>query len=124
MNTGHGDSRSRGAEGERAASKALQRDGWTLLERNLRVGRTEIDLVAERDGTIAFVEVKARRAHASVTPTEAVDDAKIRRIARAAETWLGRRQLENTPWMLLLAAVRLDEHGRAEGVTWESLEED
>ncbi|MHC4923967.1 MAG: YraN family protein [Planctomycetota bacterium] len=124
MNTGRGDNRSRGEAGEQAASAALKRDGWTVLEQNLRVGRTEIDLVAERDGTIAFIEVKARRPDASVSPGEAVDDAKVRRIARAAETWLARRSLENTPWMLLLAAVRLDEQGNATSVTWEPLEED
>lgn len=118
------DARALGAEGERAAAQALERDGWTLLDRNARVGRTEIDLVAERGGTIAFIEVKARRPEASVSPGEAVDDAKIRRIARAAESYLARRGLADASWTLLLAAVTLDASGIATDVTWQPLEEE
>jgi putative endonuclease len=48
----------RAAEG--AAEAALARDGWTVLARRLRTPSGEIDLIAERDGVLAFVEVKAR----------------------------------------------------------------
>ncbi len=49
-----------GVAAEDAASAALERDGWTVLARRLRTAAGEIDLVAERDGLLAFVEVKAR----------------------------------------------------------------
>ena len=42
------------------ACTALQAEGWTILARRLRTGAGEIDLVAEREGLLAFVEVKAR----------------------------------------------------------------
>jgi putative endonuclease len=48
----------RAAEG--AAEIALAQDGWSVFARRLRTPAGEIDLVAERDGLLAFVEVKAR----------------------------------------------------------------
>lgn len=50
----------RGVGAEAAASAALERDGWSILARRLRTKAGELDLVAERDGLLAFVEVKAR----------------------------------------------------------------
>lgn len=50
----------RGVDAERAAAAALERDGWTVLARRLRTEAGELDLVAERDGLLAVVEVKAR----------------------------------------------------------------
>lgn len=49
-----------GVVAEHAACGALEADGWTVLARRLRTAAGEIDLVAERDGLLAFVEVKAR----------------------------------------------------------------
>lgn len=50
----------RGVTAEQAACSALERDGWTVLARRLRTAAGEIDVVAERDGLLAFIEVKAR----------------------------------------------------------------
>ena len=50
----------RGITAEQAACAALERDGWTVLARRLRTAAGEIDVVAERDGLLAFIEVKAR----------------------------------------------------------------
>jgi putative endonuclease len=49
-----------GVVAEQAACAALEADGWLVLARRLRTKAGEIDLVAERDGLLAFVEVKAR----------------------------------------------------------------
>lgn len=50
----------RGLGAEGAACDALLRDGWTIHARRLRTAAGEIDIVAERDGLLAIVEVKAR----------------------------------------------------------------
>lgn len=50
-----------GVAAEAAACAALVADGWTVLGRRLRTPAGEVDLVADRDGLIAFVEVKRRR---------------------------------------------------------------
>jgi putative endonuclease len=51
----------RGVDAEAAAAAALTRDGWTIRASRLRTKAGEVDLVAERDGLIALIEVKARR---------------------------------------------------------------
>ena len=50
----------RGLDAEAAAEAALTRDGWTILARRVRTAAGEIDLVADKDGFLTFVEVKAR----------------------------------------------------------------
>jgi putative endonuclease len=54
------------------------------------VGRTEIDIVARRGVTVAFVEVKSRRGEAFGSPFEAVTGAKQRELVRAARAWIDR----------------------------------
>lgn len=49
-----------GLTAEAAACNALEADGWTVFAQRLRTKAGEIDLVAERDGLLAIVEVKAR----------------------------------------------------------------
>ncbi|HTW26335.1 MAG TPA: YraN family protein [Acetobacteraceae bacterium] len=49
-----------GVRAEAAACAALESDGWAVLARRVRTLAGEIDIVAVRDGLLAFVEVKAR----------------------------------------------------------------
>lgn len=67
--------------------------GWTVLEHRLRPGRGvgagEIDIVAQRGRTLAFIEVKARPdAETALTAVSPVQQA---RLTRAAEAYLARR---------------------------------
>ncbi len=50
----------RGLEAEQRAASCLRDDGWLVLAERLRTAAGEIDLVAERDGLMALIEVKAR----------------------------------------------------------------
>jgi putative endonuclease len=49
-----------GLAAEALAARALEADGWTVLARRLRTAAGEIDMVAERDGLVAIIEVKRR----------------------------------------------------------------
>ncbi|MBM4194042.1 MAG: YraN family protein [Gemmatimonadetes bacterium] len=79
-----------GELGERIAARWLKRSGWRVLARRFRAGRRDIDLVVERDGTVAFVEVKARAGPEFGDPVEAVHRRKQRSLSKSAQTWIGR----------------------------------
>ena len=50
-----------GKEGELLAANHLQSEGYVIRHRNWRCGHKELDIVAEKDGTLVFVEVKTRK---------------------------------------------------------------
>lgn len=79
-----------GELGERIAERWLRRRGWRVVQRRFRSGHRDIDLVVERDGQIAFVEVKARRGDRFGDPVEAVNWKKQRELGRSARVWIGR----------------------------------
>ena len=75
-----------GRDAEGIAAAALLRDGWAVLARRARTPAGELDLVAERDGLLAFVEVKARP---SLSEAAAALGMRQRaRLMAAAECWL------------------------------------
>lgn len=49
-----------GLAAEAMAARALEADGWAILARRLRTAAGEVDMVAEREGLVAFIEVKRR----------------------------------------------------------------
>jgi putative endonuclease len=79
-----------GELGERIAERWLKRKGWRVVQRRFRSGHRDIDLVVEREGTVAFVEVKARKGLAFGDPIEAVNWSKQRELVRSASVWIDR----------------------------------
>lgn len=66
------------------------KSGWRILHQRFRSGHRDIDLVAERGGTVAFVEVKTRRSAGFGGPVEAVGWRKRRELDRSARVWISR----------------------------------
>jgi putative endonuclease len=79
-----------GEIGERIAERWLRKQGWRVVQRRFRNGHRDIDLVVEREGTVVFVEVKARRGRVFGDPVEAVNWSKQRELARSASVWIDR----------------------------------
>ena len=73
----------RGRKAERRAAWWLRLHGWRILGERLRVPVGEVDLVARRGRTIAFIEVKWRDRAADLDL--AIDQYRLRRVAAAAE---------------------------------------
>jgi putative endonuclease len=81
----------RGARGEARAAAFLQENGWTVLARNFRTRRGEIDIVARRADEVAFVEVKSWRSVPREELGRSIGPRKRARIAHAARQFLSRR---------------------------------
>jgi len=75
-----------GQAGEDRAARFLQRKGFSILARNVRLARGELDIIALRDELLIFVEVKAHQSYESALL--AVHPDKCARLQSAAETWL------------------------------------
>ena len=80
--------RATGLEGEAHVASYLEARGFCIVERNARIGRLEIDLIARRGDMLVFCEVRSRRSRAFLHPAETLDRAKVARIRRAAAQWL------------------------------------
>jgi putative endonuclease len=79
-----------GELGERIAERWLRERGWRVMQRRFRSGHRDIDLVVERDGVVAFVEVKARRGAEFGGPVAAVNWRKQKELGRSARVWVDR----------------------------------
>jgi putative endonuclease len=77
-----------GRNGEQWAADLLMGKGYTILEKNFRYKKAEIDLIARKDKLIVFVEVKTRTNLEFGEPEEAVSRNKIRLILAAAEVYV------------------------------------
>ncbi|HEY0673716.1 MAG TPA: YraN family protein, partial [Longimicrobiales bacterium] len=75
---------------EELAADYLIARGYQILARNYRVNRKEIDIIARRENTVAFVEVKARAGRGYGHPCEAITWKKRREIAHVAHAWVAR----------------------------------
>jgi len=89
--------RTLGNAGEDAALKYLKKQGYTLLKRNYRAERCEIDLIMRDGQTVVFVEVKARTGDRYGLGREAVTSAKQGNILRAAKHYLMENRLFQCP---------------------------
>lgn len=77
-----------GRKAEERAARFLSRRGWQILDRNARGGRGELDIVACKDGVLAFIEVKRRdRREDAILAVHADKQARWR---SAAAAWLAR----------------------------------
>ena len=81
MNRQAAEKRGRGAE--TLACWYLRLRGWSILERRARVSGGEVDIVARRGRTLAFIEVKARATDEAAALS--LDQYRLRRVAVAAQ---------------------------------------
>lgn len=66
----------------------LNNSGYNILRSNYYSRYGEIDVIAQKDGIIAFVEVKSRKIGSLVIPKEAVDKRKMEKIIKTAYQFL------------------------------------
>lgn len=82
------DKRIKGQEGEFKAAQVLKKNGYTILSTNFRSPFGEIDIIAENDGFLVFIEVKRRTGNSFGSSFDAIDHRKKMHIIRSAKMYI------------------------------------
>ena len=77
-----------GKLGEQHAKEFLEQNDYRVLEQNFRVGRSEVDLICEKNGDLYFIEVKTRSSTDFGLPETFVSEAQCLKIQEAADVYL------------------------------------
>lgn len=102
-----------GKAGEAYTANWLQKQGYQILARNWRCRYGEVDIIAQKGETVAFVEVKTRRPGAMVSPLEAVNRLKRRRLIITAQCWLRMTKSQLQPRMDVAAVTAEEDKGQS-----------
>lgn len=77
-----------GQRGEEEVAHFLVEQGYSILERNWRYNKLEVDIIAINDSYILFVEVKTRSSTIWGNPEDSITPSKIKRMVEAADNYL------------------------------------
>jgi len=110
------DTKELGVLGEKVAISYLKKRGYKILDQNYsskfvsgpQIG--EIDMIAQKDDVISFVEVKALEGSTfPISPEEKVDYLKKRKIIKTAEHWLMEKKISlESPWQVDVISIKID----------------
>ncbi|MBX4211655.1 MAG: YraN family protein [Candidatus Yanofskybacteria bacterium] len=98
---------------ELTVSKELEAKGYKILAQNYRKPWGEIDIIAQKDKIISFVEVKASHQLLSgFEPELRANPDKIKRIIKTARTYLSEKKYTyDQPWQIDVVAITLQGNG-------------
>jgi len=104
--------RDTGILGEKLAKGFLKKRGYHILETNYRCPQGEIDIVAKHKGSLAFIEVRAKKSSEFGSPEESITPAKRERMKATASHY--RQTHNNLPplWRIDVVAVELNQNGK------------
>jgi putative endonuclease len=94
-----------GRWGEETAVRFLEKNNYTILARNVHTGHGELDIVAQKDGVVIFVEVKARSSNRYGYPEQAVSPRKQAHLLSAAEEYFTQHPDASETWQFDVIAI-------------------
>jgi len=105
-----------GRAGEEMAIEFLKEKGYQILDKNYRfrpkrdLQRGEIDIVAKKEDTICFVEVKLlKEPKIEIFPEEKVSYSKAKKIIFSAQNWLSKNKIPlNSKWQIDIISIILN----------------
>ena len=97
-----------GQHGENIAAEYLKKNGYIILERNVRFSRNcEIDIIAKNKDTYVFVEVKTRTSTSFGHPFEAITKTKYAHIKTGLFSYLQKNNIKNAKFQIDAISVIL-----------------
>lgn len=109
---GKSQNKSTGNLGERIAADFLVKKGYKIVSSNFKTRYEEIDLIAVKDDTLIFVEVKTRLDQSHGAPEEAVTPRKLDNISRAAEYFTSLHPELPSTLQIDVVAIEMDQNQR------------
>lgn len=101
--------RQTGQLGEQLACRLLEESGYAILERNWRCRTGELDIVAEQEGVLIFIEVRTRKSvNRFGTPAESVERRKQSRIRQIARVYMTMNSFHEKPVRFDVITVMLE----------------
>ncbi len=86
-----------GAKGEEIAVRYLKNRGYKIVERNYRIRLGEVDIIAEQDDDLVFIEVKTRSGTLFGSPFESVTARKQKQLSKVALEYISKRGCHDRP---------------------------
>ncbi|MBI9072619.1 MAG: YraN family protein [Melioribacteraceae bacterium] len=99
-----------GKLGENLAAMYLIQKGYSIITRNYRHGHGEIDIIAQFQKYMIFVEVKTRKSLEYGTPEEAVTKSKQKQIRKVAEAFINEHDQTDLDYRLDVIAILLQKN--------------
>jgi putative endonuclease len=99
-----------GEIGEDYACEILQKDGYSIKERNFNIREGEIDIVAKRKGDTYCIEVKTARVYSSILPSENLHPAKLGKFRKAVFEYCQKESVPFSSVKLVGILIYLNSH--------------
>lgn len=97
--------REKGDWGEEVASRYLINNNYRILHRNYRTAVGEVDIIANVERTVVFVEVKSARKEPTVAPELRINAAKQRRLYRIANHYIANNPRDDADYQMDVIVV-------------------
>ena len=101
-----------GELGERWARGYLEKRGYRIRDTNFHCREGEIDIVAQHEDSLVFVEVRTKTGSAFGTPEESVTTAKQEKLASVAMSYLQTHDGLPSEWRIDVVAIEVSPRGR------------
>lgn len=102
-----------GRYGEQLVAQYLATNGYQIIETNWRCSVGEIDIVAQKENTLVFVEVRSRHAENTEPSFESVNKRKQAKLAALANAYIDAHNLDETEWRIDVIGVAMPRSGKA-----------
>jgi putative endonuclease len=100
-----------GQKSEQLAITYLKRQGYAIVETNWQCPFGEIDIVARKDDTLVFVEVRARHSHNTEAAFASINNRKRARLQATAQSYLHSHNLDTMLWRIDVIAIAMPRYG-------------
>jgi putative endonuclease len=102
-----------GRYGEQLAVNHLRKAGYEIVKTNWRCPLGEIDIIAQKDNILVFVEVRSRHAENTEASFESVNTRKQTKLTALANDYVDTHKLDDLTWRIDVIGVAIPRMGKA-----------